>query len=204
MPKQTFFNLHEEKRNKLIRAIVEECSKHVFESVSINQIIKKADVSRGSFYQYFEDKLDMYKWLMNDIFQKQNDFIKGSVQEAYSNVFQEIIHLYQLGIQYSLLHQEEALLQKMFMMSNDVTMKQSVFESGQDVLSSYISDLVKRGQVNKDITSSMPVHVITSYIISMGRETFKLFIQKQDMQVYDYFEVTLINAFKGGNYEKNN
>ena len=34
------------------------------EEVSINRIVHDADISRGSFYTYFEDKQDLLKWLI--------------------------------------------------------------------------------------------------------------------------------------------
>lgn len=64
LPTQTFFNLSEEKRNRLIYAAMEEFSKKSLNQASINTIIKKACVSRGSFYQYFENKEDLFFYIM--------------------------------------------------------------------------------------------------------------------------------------------
>lgn len=62
MPKQTFFNLPVEKQTRLLEAAHHEFSRRGFNEASINQIIKEAGVSRGSFYQYFEDKHDLYQY----------------------------------------------------------------------------------------------------------------------------------------------
>jgi len=59
MPKQTFWNLPEEKRTVIVYAAKKEFSRVPFTSASINQIIKDANISRGSFYMYFEDKEDL-------------------------------------------------------------------------------------------------------------------------------------------------
>ena len=64
MPSATFFNLSEEKKKKLINAATHEFSIHILEEVSINQIIKNASIARGSFYMYFKDKNDLYKYLL--------------------------------------------------------------------------------------------------------------------------------------------
>lgn len=66
MPTQRFFNLKEEKRDIIKQAAMEECSRVPYIEISINKIIKTADISRGSFYTYFEDKDDMIKYLLND------------------------------------------------------------------------------------------------------------------------------------------
>ena len=56
MPSNTFFRLPEEKRQRLLDAAWEEFSRVSFADASINQIIRAANISRGSFYQYFTDK----------------------------------------------------------------------------------------------------------------------------------------------------
>ncbi|HLR71545.1 MAG TPA: TetR/AcrR family transcriptional regulator, partial [Pseudogracilibacillus sp.] len=65
MPKQTFFNLPEEKRDTLIHAAKNEFSRVSLYEASIANIVKEAEIPRGSFYQYFEDKDDLYFYLLD-------------------------------------------------------------------------------------------------------------------------------------------
>ena len=62
--KPTFYNLPEEKRRRITAAIISEFSETSDEKVSINRIIHRAEISRGSFYQYFDDKVDLIEVLM--------------------------------------------------------------------------------------------------------------------------------------------
>lgn len=64
MPTQRFFKLKEEKRRLILEAAAHEFSRVPYSAASINQIIKEADISRGSFYTYFEDKQDLLRWLI--------------------------------------------------------------------------------------------------------------------------------------------
>lgn len=66
MPTKTFFNLPQEKRDKLLRAIQDEYARVPVEEVSINKIVQAAEIPRGSFYQYFQDKQDMLSYLLSD------------------------------------------------------------------------------------------------------------------------------------------
>ena len=50
MPSATFYNLPEEKRERLLRAAREEFSRVPYESASVNRIIRSAGIPRGSFY----------------------------------------------------------------------------------------------------------------------------------------------------------
>ncbi|SET35064.1 transcriptional regulator, TetR family [Natronincola peptidivorans] len=67
MPKETFYNLSEDKKQKIFDAAVQEFSTKRFSEASINQIIKFAGIPRGSFYQYFTDKEDIYSYVWEEI-----------------------------------------------------------------------------------------------------------------------------------------
>ncbi len=60
MPKQTFLNLPEEKQNWIIDCAVEEFAQNGYAVASISRIVAAAGIAKGSFYQYFEDKEDLY------------------------------------------------------------------------------------------------------------------------------------------------
>lgn len=60
MPKKTFYNLTAEKQEVIMCAARKEFARVPLAEASIAQIIKEADIARGSFYQYFEDKDDLF------------------------------------------------------------------------------------------------------------------------------------------------
>lgn len=76
MPTERFYNLPERKRKLILEAVVEEFTRVPFEKVSINKIIKTADISRGSFYTYFVDKNDVLEYLFEEGFEEfQNGWL---------------------------------------------------------------------------------------------------------------------------------
>lgn len=76
MPKQTFLNLPEEKRQTVVNAAVEEFAEYGFEGSSINRIVANSGISKGSFYQYFEDKMDVFRHLMDLLANEKMEFFK--------------------------------------------------------------------------------------------------------------------------------
>ena len=78
MPSQTFFNLPKEKQDRIMAAAREEFFTHSFDEASINRLIKAAGIPRGSFYQYFADKEDVYFYLGDQISQRM---IEGARKE---------------------------------------------------------------------------------------------------------------------------
>ena len=88
MPKALFFTIHEEKKNRIIEAATKEFSQQLYEKASINQIIKEADISRGSFYQYFEDKEDLYFFLIETVVKNTSyNFLKEFIATQPKDVF---------------------------------------------------------------------------------------------------------------------
>lgn len=78
MATERFFKLPAEKQKRILDAAREEFARVPFEEVSINQIIKNAGISRGSFYTYFEDKED----LIDFIFQEQERMAYDSLKQV--------------------------------------------------------------------------------------------------------------------------
>jgi len=98
MPTHRFLHLPDTKRERIKRAAIHEFSKFSFSDVSINQIIKEADISRGSFYTYFEDKEDLLDYLLCDFqesckswFFQNLELCEGNIYQVFWNAILELI-----------------------------------------------------------------------------------------------------------------
>ena len=60
MVRDRFDNLDPDKQERLFEAAADEFSDHGFEGASLNRIIDRAGMSKGSLYYYFNDKSDLY------------------------------------------------------------------------------------------------------------------------------------------------
>lgn len=94
MPSKTFLNLPEQKQKKLIKAAMDEFLTVSFTEVSINKIISKAEISRGSFYTYFEDKEDLFEYLLNSFNEKMTSVIKDALNNNDGDIRNTFISLY--------------------------------------------------------------------------------------------------------------
>ena len=82
MPKDTFLNLSEDKKNKIINAAKKEFARVPIEEASIKNIVEEAEIAIGSFYQYFESKEDLLKYILNSKAKNLEAFLKQSLQET--------------------------------------------------------------------------------------------------------------------------
>ena len=67
MPRPTFFNLPEDKRARVVEALKAEFAARPYARASVDRVIAAAGVSKGSFYQYFENKDDAYAHLVREL-----------------------------------------------------------------------------------------------------------------------------------------
>lgn len=87
MPTQTFFNLPEQKKQRLIAGAMKEFTERSLNEASISNIIKNAEISRGSFYQYFEDKKDLYFFLIGKFKHNYHRLMVNSFKEAEGDFY---------------------------------------------------------------------------------------------------------------------
>ncbi len=55
-PKKTFWNLTEDKQQKIEAALVAEFATNGYQKASLNSVVKKLGIAKGSLYQYFDNK----------------------------------------------------------------------------------------------------------------------------------------------------
>ena len=87
MPSSRFFKLPDEKRSKILRAVHSELAEFPVDELSINRIIHSAGISRGSFYQYFEDKDDLLEYVFSDFRNSMIQEIKASIEVNCGDMF---------------------------------------------------------------------------------------------------------------------
>ncbi|MCT1903680.1 TetR/AcrR family transcriptional regulator [Oceanobacillus sojae] len=103
MPRQTFFNLPKEKQDNLLSAAKKEFSNKPLNKASVSNIIKNADIPRGSFYQYFDGKEDAFYYLLEKQMKvNSEEFISilkknnGDLFETFTETFQRMLKEFQV------------------------------------------------------------------------------------------------------------
>ncbi len=94
MPKDTFFHLKEEKREKIEKALINEFSKGSLEKASISNIVAEAKIPRGSFYQYFENKEDAIKYVVHKYSKIEKNKLSDFLEETNGDIFEASLKIY--------------------------------------------------------------------------------------------------------------
>ena len=94
MPYPTFFNLPNEKRQRVMDAVWKEFTNVSYMDASINRIIQDAGISRGSFYQYFSGKADLFSYVLNTIFETGRKLFLAQLTAHNNDLFFAILGMY--------------------------------------------------------------------------------------------------------------
>ena len=94
MPSTTFFNLPEEKRERLLAAARAEFARTSYGEASVNRIIRAAGIPRGSFYMYFTDKGELFRYLMERYGEMLVESFGGLLDRAGGDLFAAALDLY--------------------------------------------------------------------------------------------------------------
>lgn len=102
MPSERFFKLKADKQERILEASIDEFSEVGYRDASINQIIKDADISRGSFYTYFADKQDLFGMLLSKFKDSAVNAIVGEVKKNHGDIFQTCRNLMHSAVTFSI------------------------------------------------------------------------------------------------------
>lgn len=95
MPKETYFHLKEEKREKIEKALEKEFARVSFEKASISNIIEEAQIPRGSFYQYFEDKEDAIRYIVQKYIMLEYKMIYETLVKTNGDIFHMAVLIFE-------------------------------------------------------------------------------------------------------------
>lgn len=197
MPTPTYFNLPKEKREAIEQASILEFANHTFSEASINQIVKASNISRGSFYQYFEDKEDCYLHILTMIAKEKMKLFGTIVNRSeQDSIFDEYEQMLEATIEW--IKQKPLYYQMgMYMDMDDSEFIQKLIKRNQASMD-YFIQLVKRDQDRGLIKSSINPVVLVDMLWSINRNTLTQFYLKQDFNGMRIHVKEMIAIIKGG------
>lgn len=100
MASERFMRLPPEKQRVIYEAAIEEFIKTPFEKVSINKIIQKAGISRGSFYTYFEDKRELLSFVMENTKEQWRIFCLDYLKKSGGDFWSMMESMLEAGLEF--------------------------------------------------------------------------------------------------------
>ncbi len=105
MPKATFFNLPEEKRRSIERLAIEEFAENNYHQASISRLVDRAGIAKGSFYQYFEDKEELFQYLLGMAADQKAKFLEQALAaDTEGTIYDQLRRLMRRGLEFEFSH----------------------------------------------------------------------------------------------------
>ena len=157
MPKQTFFNLPEAKRQAILDIAIEEFANNDYKSASISRIVAQAGIAKGSFYQYFENKKELYLYLIDLGSQEKAKFLQDHPPpEPQMETFAYLRWLFSVGVRFEF---SNSKLTKVAYRAyyDDRPFFDEAMQQAEEQASTFARQLLLQGIANGDLRADMDV-----------------------------------------------
>ena len=206
MPKETFFNLPDDKRALICRVASEEFANYSFDQASINRIIAGCGIAKGSFYQYFENKKDLFLYLLQLAAEAKRDYLAPVIENPDQHDFFTLLReMYLSGIQFAMAYPRYAEISKKLLRSKGTPLYEEVMEGNMPAAHEFFAVLLKnavsKGEVRADIDPNMFAYLIASMNAIVLEYYFEYIAPDYDERMLETID-QFINFLKVGIGEK--
>jgi len=189
LPKETFLNLPQEKKEKIFREAIKEFGQQGYEKGNIGNIAKEAGIAKGSLYQYFEDKKGLYMYCVKESYSisikygssKISNFEEANIIDLFYEGFKDTwvflkeeqdLYIFLLHLNYDNKHnlKDEALTY--------------LLEQGRTFMRNLIETNKEKGIIKKDI-STESILVFIEGISTKVKEYMRDFAEERNTKFYD-------------------
>lgn len=165
IPTKTFYHLPNEKKERIIEAAIEEFSQYYFQEAKISRIVKKAQIPRGSFYQYFSGKMDLYTFLFDHIARKKGGYMDTVLKRIDEVTSTKILReMFLGGIQFAHDHPLLAMIGSRFY-REPKEFRESILGRYEGAREEFLKELLNQGQKRGEIKEEVDIKMV-SFILS--------------------------------------
>jgi len=158
--KQTFLNLSLNKQQRIIEVAIDEFSQKGYQQASINKIVSRLGIAKGSIYQYFDNKKGLFLYIFNYAVKMVGKTLKRVKKESENEpVFERLRQSLLAGIAFTKNHPNIYQTYLKILFESDVPFKNELIQSIRFFSLKYLMPLLKtgmeRGEIRKDLDLNM-------------------------------------------------
>lgn len=158
-----------ERKQELIKAALDEFITRSYDEASLNNIVKRARISKGTFYYHFQDKQTLYLYLLEYAVELKWDFIKEKMKdlsEGFPNqdLFEQFKLQARMGVEFAEAYPEYYQLGRMFSKEKGNTIYNVALEmlgkGSENLLEGRIAEAIEKGHFRSDLPHDFIVKII--------------------------------------------
>ena len=191
VPKPTFFNLPDDKRERITELALQEFSERPFHRASLSRMVARAGIAKGSVYQYFDDKLDLYRWLLTEeVPRRKAAFIQTQAPSKPVDDFRGFLrHAVLSGVRFMLANPRLAQLASAITTPTDDPELRKLYadavRTGHEAFVAMLQNMVAAGQLRADVDVALIARVISAVL---GTGLRDILLGHLDLDIFDLFE----------------
>lgn len=165
MPKETFFRLRADKQEIIMRSAIREFNKNGFKKTKVGDIADEAEIAKGSLYQYFDDKQELYfyccRWAL--------DVVTKRVDRRVDSPYTDIYDYFRIDASKTQAASEEWEL--MLFMQNMYKEPDLIDDSLKEMLrdsDEYFRKFIRGGQSKGIVRSDMDEDILITFVLAVA------------------------------------
>ena len=189
MPKQTFLNLSEEKRKAFTEIALEEFANNDYNTASVSKIVEKAGIAKGSVYQYFEDKQDLFLYLLDVSNQEMMGYIQQSPPPApHADFFGVLRWQMSATVQASVRYPIHSKLARRAY-SSPLSFRDTILEKGKELRNEHFRAMIVQAQASGHLDPRLNPEVVSFMVQGLMSELGPFLQSKFGKQKGDWVEL---------------
>jgi len=170
MVSQTFINLAEGKKKAVVQSAVQEFARLGYQKASLNTIVRDASISKGSLYQYFQNKEALFYYIFEQFVLLVKRSVQGSADNASQDFFAKVRQVFWAGIHFVDYYPDyfQVYLKVLFEANvpgrEDLLARVHLFSS--EYFGPLCTDAKKKGEIRHDIPVETVIFMIDALINS--------------------------------------
>ncbi|QUH28444.1 TetR/AcrR family transcriptional regulator [Vallitalea guaymasensis] len=177
MPSNTYYNLPTTKKDKIFNIALEEFTKNNYNDASITRMVETLKIAKGSIYQYFNNKKDLYFYLIEQASNKKLEYISSNVKFEISDFIELYKQILKIGTKFDIEYPTYSIFLSKVFSGNHDPFKNETIDSMKLMSDNYIKNLIiqarDNGQIRKDIDIELIAFFLTEITTNIGRYIMK-------------------------------
>jgi AcrR family transcriptional regulator len=165
VPRETFKNLESDKQQRILDTAVEEFSSHGFRQASVNRIVQRLGIAKGSIFQYFGTK----EGLFEVVFDHAVELVRRSLrqvkqQTVETDFFERIRRSLNAGVDFIDRHPAFYKIYLKMIFQEDFPLRAEFLQQVHLFSAEYLRPVVEAGVARGDLRSDLDVDAAVFFL----------------------------------------
>jgi TetR/AcrR family transcriptional regulator len=165
VPRETFKNLESDKQQRILDTAVEEFSSHGFRQASVNRMVQKLGIAKGSIFQYFGTK----EGLFHVVFDHAVELVRRSLRQVKQHTvetdfFERIRQSLIAGVNFIDHHPKVYKIYLKMVFQEDFPLRADFLQQVHLFSAEYLRPVVQSGMARGELRSDLDIDTAVFFL----------------------------------------